>query len=160
MPQKRRGELTAGDARHATERDDRDADGAVGRRHGIRDEADARCEQRRDAEAREHAGGDGDSGAEARHTLEEAAEAPADEQDEHALIRAHRGEHLLDGVHALRMEAEIISEDGGDDDEQDRPAGECRALERSLCRVDQRHAVNAETGCPGNEESDRTRLPG
>ena len=148
------------DARDIAERDDWDADGAIGSRDRIRDEADHRCKHRIDADAGEHAGRDRDGRAEASHALEEATESPADQQDQHAAVIADGRQHLLDRVHRLRLKGQVVGEDGRDDDEQDWPAGECNAFERRFDCMGNRHVIDKDAGCQGDDECNRAGLVG
>ena len=115
-----------------------------------------------DADACEHACGNRDGGAEAGHAFQETAEAPADEQDEHALVMAHGGQHFFDDVHALGMQGEIVGEDGCDDDQKNRPACQRDAFCDSHRRVDGRHVEVRDEHARknGDRESDGAGFPG
>ena len=130
-------------ARDAAQGHQRDTDGAVSRRHRVGDEADAHSHDGRNADACQHARRDSDSSTEACHALQEAAEAPADEENQGATIRAHRGQHGLDDLHAFGVHHQVVSKDSCDNDQEDRPAGESHAIQGGLRR---QFAIQAKHG--------------
>ena len=67
--------------------------------------------------------------------IEEAAKAPANQENQHAAVIADRGQHLLDDIHALGVKGKVVGEDGRNDDQQDRPAGEGNTFEECLDRM-------------------------
>ena len=107
-----------------------DADGAVGRGHAVGQQADQHGRHGLKTKAREHAGGNGDSGTKASHALHKAAEAPRHEQRQQTAIAADGGDHAADHVHGARANAEVIRKDGGDNHQHDGPQRHQKALER------------------------------
>ena len=112
-----------------------------------------------DAHSCQHAGGDGDGGAESRHALQKAAEAETDEQDEHAGIHADGFQHFLDGIDALGMDRQMVGVDGGNNDEQNRPAGKSAPFQRRRGRVAPRHAEDFRACHQGQQQRNRAGLP-
>ena len=106
------------------------ADGAVGRGHAVGQQADKHGGDGLKTKAREHAGGDGDSGTKAGHTLHKAAEAPGHEQCQQTAVAADGGDHAADHVHGTRAHAQVIRKHRGDNHQHDGPQGHQKALER------------------------------
>ena len=147
-----RGELHHVDARDGGERGGGDADGAEHGGHAVGDEAGKNRGHRGDAEGHEHARWDGDGGAKARHALEEAAEAPADEQRQDAAVGGDGAEHALDRLHGAGVDREVVGEHGGDDDDHDGPDRHGKALEGGGRHVDGGHPPAERRADRGDDE--------
>ena len=90
-----------------------------------------------DAEGHEHGAGDGHGSAEASQALEQAAEAPGDDEGLGALVAAaDRVKHGLQVGAASRLLGEVVEPHGRDDDVDDRHEAHRRALRASQ----ERHA--------------------
>ena len=63
-------------------------------------------------------------------------------------------------VRAVSEEGGRAYGDHGDDDEQDRPAGECDTFERRLDCVGNRHVIDEDAGRQGDDECDWASLVG
>ena len=107
-----------------------DANGAVGRGHAVGQQADEHGRHGLKAQAREHAGGNGNSGTKAGHALHKTAEAPGHEQRQQTTIAADGGNHAADHVHGARAHAQVIRKDGGDNHQHDGPQRHQKALEQ------------------------------
>ena len=107
-----------------------DANGAVGRGHAVGQQADQHGRHGLKTKAREHAGGNGNSGTKAGHPLHKAAEAPGHEQRQQTAVAADGGDHTADHVHGARTHAQVIREHRRDNHEHDGPQGHQKALER------------------------------
>ena len=95
----------------------RDTDGTIRRRNGVSNQADQDSLDGVETQGNQHRCRDSDSRTEAGHTFHEGAETPADKQGQDAAVLADRRQHVLDDIHALGVQGQIIRKDSGDDDQ-------------------------------------------
>ena len=96
---------------------------------GVADDGDDSSLDLRDAEGHQHGAGDGHGGAEAGQALEQATEAPGDDEGLGALVAA--SDRIKDGFEvgaASRLLGEVVEPHGRDDDVDDRHEAHCGAL--------------------------------
>lgn len=105
------------EARQVSQGAGRDTDGTIRRRNGVSNQADQDSLDGVETQGNQHRCRDSDSRTEAGHAFHESAEAPADEQSQDAAALADRRQHVLDDIHALSVQGQIIRKDSGDDDQ-------------------------------------------
>ncbi len=134
---------------------ERDADAAERDRRGVRDETEARRVPRVEAEADEHARGDGHRRAEAGAALEERPEAERDEQRLQPAIVGERGDRVLEDVEAPGADGDLVERQRAEDDPANREDAVARAVDRRHHCERHRHAVDADSD--HERESQRQR---
>ena len=149
------GQLHRVDAGDGGQRRGGDADRAEHGGDAVGDQAAQDGGDGREAQRHKHRRRDGDGGAEAGHALEEAAEAPADEQRQDAPVGRDAAQHALDRVHRAGVDRQVVGEDGRDDHDDDGPDRHGKALERRGGDVDRRH-VPAEK-CRADRDHERAQ---
>ena len=112
-----RRQLDRVEARQVSQGAGRDTDGTIRCRNGVSNQADQDSLDGVEAQGNQHRRRDSDSRTEAGHAFHEGAETPADEQGQDAAVLADRRQHVLDDIHALGVQGQIIRKDSGDDDQ-------------------------------------------
>ncbi len=142
---------------HGGERDDRGAERAEGHGRGIGDERQARCRERREAEADQHRRRDGDRRAESCGTFEKCAEGEGDEEELEAPVVADRADRALQNLELTLLARELVEKDDVENDPADGEQPEGRAVGGRHARHLQRHAVGEDCHGEGSGEAHQGR---
>ena len=120
---------------------------------GVADDGDDGCLDLRDAQGHEHGAGDGHGRAEASQALEQAAEAPGDEECLGALVAAtDRVEHGLEIGRSAGLFREVVEPYGCDDDVDDGHETHGRALRTGQERHADGHLEREDRDDEGRDE--------
>ena len=110
------------------QRRSRQTDGTEAYGHRVSHQTDHCGEHRFESQSDQDGSRDGHSRSKAGHTFEHTTKTPRQEQYQQSLVRGHLDKLRLDGLNLLRLTEDVITEDGTDDNQNDREAG----LEESL----------------------------
>ena len=106
--------------------------------HRVGHQTDDSREHRFEAQANQNSSRDGHSRTKASHALQHATQAPSQQEHQQPLVRRHLDELRLDGLNLLRLTKDVVTEDGKNDDQNNRETG----LEQSLNDRPQGDAIN------------------
>ena len=132
-----------------------DGHGAKANVDGVADDGDDGGLDLRDAEGHQHGAGDGHGGTEAGQALEQAAEAPSDDEGLGALVAA--ADRIKDGLEvgaASRLLGEVVEPHGRDDDVDDRHKAHRGALRSGQERHTDGHFEGEDREAQGEHQGD------